>query len=149
MKKSEIIEKLKLIPLENEGGYVKELYRGEDNCYGTIYYLLGEDDFSAMHSLKHDEIWYYHDGPSLEMLLVYEDHDEIRYLGKDIANDEEPQIRVPANVYMGARQKEKGEYTLVSTSMAPAYDPDEFKIASYDDLKDRCQFKEVLSKLTK
>ncbi len=149
MKKSEIIEKLKLIPLENEGGYVKELYRGKDNCYGTIYYLLGENDFSAMHSLKHDEIWYYHDGPSLEMLLVYEDHDEIRYLGKDIANDEEPQIRVPANVYMGARQKEKGEYTLVSTSMAPAYDPDEFKIASYDDLKDRCQFKEVLSKLTK
>ena len=149
MTKKEIIDKLSLVPLENEGGYVKELHCGKDNCYGTIYYLLGEDDFSAMHSLKHDEIWYYHDGPSLEMLLVYEDHDEIRYLGKDILNREEPQIRVPANVYMGAHQKEKGEYTLVSTSMAPAYDPDEFSIASYEDLKDRCQNKELLSKLTK
>ena len=105
MNKEEIIEKLGLVPLSNEGGYVKELYRGESGSYGTIYYLLGEDDFSCMHSLKHDEIWYYHDGPALEMLLVYEDHDEIRYLGKNIVHDEEPQIRVPAGAFMGARQK--------------------------------------------
>ena len=109
MNKEEIINQLNLVPLTSEGGYVKELYRGENDSYGTIYYLLFEEDFSCMHSLQHDEIWYYHDGSSLEMLLIHEDHDEIRYLGKDILNGEEPQIRVPAGTFMGARQKEKGD----------------------------------------
>ncbi len=148
MTKQEIIRKLDLVPLKEEGGYVKELYRGKDDCYGTIYYLLTPDTFSRMHALKHDEIWYYHDGPALEMLLVYEDHDEIRYLGKDISNSEEPQIRVPAGTFMGAVQKEKGDYTLVSTSMTPAYDSDEFQSASYQDLKERCTHRDLLKKLT-
>ncbi len=149
MNKEEIINKLKLVPLEQEGGWVRELYRGENDSYGTIYYLLDEDSCSRMHSLKHDEIWYYHDGPALTMYLIHEDHDEIRCLGKDILNGEEPQIRVPAGTFMGAVQKEKGGCTLTSTSMTPAYDPSEFRLGSCEELESRSCHKDLLKKLCK
>ena len=149
MTKKEIIAKLGMVPLAEEGGYVKELFRGKDGSYGTIYYLLDEDSFSCMHSLKHDEIWYYHEGPSLVLLLVYDDHDEIRYLGKDFSSGEEAQIKVPAGTFMGALQKERKGWTLVSTSMAPAYDPAEFTPGDFEKLKDRCSHRELLKKLCK
>ena len=153
MTKKEIIEKLGLTPLLPEGGYVKELHRGKvingRQSYGTIYYLLDPDTFSCMHKLENDEIWYYHDGPALELYLIYEDRDEIRYLGKDILSGEEPQIRIPGGVYMGARMKEKGEYTLVSTSMVPAYSDNEFTLGTYEELKDRSTHQELLKELTR
>ena len=136
-----------------EGGWFSEVYTApfeKDGrpLAGSIYFLLDAGEVSRFHRIDCDEIWYYHDGPALEMLLVYEDHDEIRYLGKDISNSEEPQIRVPAGTFMGAVQKEKGDYTLVSTSMTPAYDPDEFQSATYEDLKERCTHRDLLKKLT-
>ena len=153
MTKDEVIKELKMVPLIPEGGYITDMYRGERingrESYGTIYYLLTPDTFSAMHKLEDDEIWYYHDGPSLEMYLIYEDHDEVRFLGKDITNNEEPQIRVPAGVYMGAHMKNEGEYTLVSTSMTPAYIDEEFVLGTYDDLLGRSSHPELLKLLTK
>lgn len=153
MKKEEIIKKLNLEPLIPEGGYVRSMYRGKNvndrESYGTIYYLLTPDAVSRMHKLEDDEIWYYHDGPALEMYLIYEDHDEVRYLGKDLMKNEEPQIRVEAGVYMGAHMKENGEYTLVSTSMTPAYIDEEFSLGSYDLLKDKSNHLQLLELLTK
>ncbi len=151
MKKEEIIRELKMEPLVNEGGFVKEVYRGEvkdgRESYGTIYYLLTNDCCSVMHKLDADEIWYYHDGPALEMLLIGEDQDEVVLLGKDVLNGERPQIRVRKGIYQGAHMAHKGEYTLVSTSMSPAYDTKGFTIGTYEELKDKTKHQDLLKKL--
>ena len=152
MTKQEVIDTLELVPLTGEGGFVNELYRGEEKdgrqIYGTIYYLLTPDCCSIMHKLDADEIWYYHDGPALEMLLIYEDHDEVVYLGNDLAAGQRPQIKVPKNVYQGSRMAYDGEYTLVSTSMSPAYDGKYFEAGDFDSLKDKTTHTELLRALT-
>ena len=153
MTKDDVINKLGLTPLLPEGGYVKELYKGKEEngrpIYGSIYYLLTPDTVSRMHKLEDDELWFYHDGTAIEMYLIYDDHDEIRYLGKDLNKNEEPQIRVPSGVYMGAHMKQDGEYSLVSTSMSPAYRDEEFNLGSYEELKDRSDHPELLELLTR
>ena len=52
----------------------------------------------------------------------------MRYLGKDLQKGEEPQILVPKGVWQGAHMACAGEYTLVSTSMTPAYDEKGFTV---------------------
>ena len=152
MNKDELIAKLGMVPLLPEGGYVRELYRGKEIngrfAYSSIYYLLTPDTVSRMHKLEEDELWFYHDGKTVELYLIYDDHDEIRYLGRDIENNEEPQIRVPAGTYMGARMKEEGEYSLVSTAMTPGYIDEEFVLGTYEELKDRSRNLKLLKMLT-
>ena len=152
MTKEDVIRILDLQPLTSEGGFVKEMFRGEEingrEIYGTIYYLLTPDCCSIMHKLDADEVWYYHDGPALEMLLIYEDHDEVRYLGKDLLKGEEPQILVPKGVWQGAHMACDGDYTLVSTSMSPAYDEKGFIPGSYEELKDKTEKHDLLRLLT-
>ena len=152
MNRQELIDTLKLIPLENEGGFVREVFRGEykdgRQTYSTIYYLLTPECCSIMHRLDADEIWYYHDGPALEMLLIYEDHDEVAYLGKDLTKGERPQVRVPKGVWQGCHMASEGEYTLVSTSMSPAYDPEHFEAGDYDTLKEKTKHIELIKALT-
>lgn len=151
MTKDQVIKALGLKPLLNEGGFVNEYHRGPyvngRQTYGTIYYLLTPNCCSTMHKLDADEVWFYHDGPALEMLLIYEDHEELRYLGNDILNGEEPQIVIPAGVWQGSHMKEDGEYTLVSTSMTPAYTLEGFEAGDYEKLKDRTENKELLKLL--
>ena len=154
MNKKQVIEKLNLKPLLNEGGFINEIYRSETkdengvSLCGTIYYLLTPDCCSVMHKLSVDEIYYYHDGPVLKMLLVYDDHSETVKIGKDILNGEVPQFCVPAGVYQGSRMSTKGEYTLLSTSMCPAYEASTFEIGTYEELKDRVDDPELLKQLT-
>ena len=148
MNRQELIDTLKLVPLENEGGFVREVYRGEmkdgRQTYSTILYLLTGECCSIMHRLDADEIWYHHEGPALEMLLIYEDHDEVVYLGKDLLHGERPQVRVPKGVWQGCRMAHEGEYTLVSTSMSPAYDEERFEAGSYDRLKEKTSHTDLL-----
>ena len=152
MTKDEVIRKFDMVPLVPEGGYVKELYRGKSvngrPIYGTIYYMLVPGCVSHMHKLDADEIWFFHDGNSVELYLIYDDHDEIRYLGKDLDSNEELQIRVPAGAYMGARMKDEGEYSLVSTCMAPAYTQKGFVLGTYEELINRSTHPELLKILT-
>ena len=152
MTKQEVIDTLELVPLVKEGGFVNELYRGEEKdgrqIYGTIYYLLTPECCSIMHRLDADEIWYHHDGPALEMLLIYEDHDEVVYLGKDLLHGERPQVKVPKGVWQGSHMATAGEYTLVSTSMSPAYDQNYFEAGDYDTLKEKTTHTELLRTLS-
>lgn len=150
LKLDEIIEKLELEPLEGEGGMWVRAYQSDEfigaNTFdgritdrpicNTIYFLLTPNSFSHMHKLVSDEIWYYHMGPSLKMLLVYPDGtSEIKVLGPKIDKGELPQITVRRGTYQGAKMKSKGEYTLVSTSESPAYQDVDYTIGTYDELK--------------
>ena len=156
MNKIDIINSLGLQPLPEEGGYYKEIYKANEKIdnrriCSTIYYLETSQSYSKMHVLDHDEVYYYHDGSPLEMLLVYIDHSEIIKLGKDVLNNEQPQYTVPKGVYQGSHLlNDTYDYSLVSTSSSPAYTNEGFKLGAYNELKDRCLDKlDLLKLLTK
>ena len=123
-----IIEKLGLVPLEGEGGMYRCTYAGVSDsegraAYSAIYYLLTERSFSHMHKLDADEIYHYYMGDSIELLLLYPDGKaECRILGCNLAKGEVPQLLVPAGCWQGSRVVQGGTYSLVGTTMTPAYD---------------------------
>lgn len=166
----EVIRLLDLKPLTVEGGmwaqgYVSDemvpadQFEGRDTdrpLYGTIYFLITPDSFSCMHKLATDEVWYHHCGPALKLLLIWPDgRSEIRLLGQDLLKGERPQIAVPRGVWQGSLMDMPHDprpdiYTLVSTSMAPAYQDRDFTAGTYDELKAYVpdEYENLLRKLT-
>ena len=161
----DVIRILDLKPLTGEGGmwaqgFVSDetvpagAFDGRDTdrpLYGTIYYLLTPGSFSCMHKLVTDEVWYHHSGPAAKLLLLYPaGSSEIKLLGQDLLNGELPQLCVKRGTWQGCIMNEDGPYTLMSTSMAPAYQDSDFAAASYDELKEyvSAENQELLRKLT-
>ncbi len=74
---------IEMLALEKhpEGGYYRETYRSEESIAAknlperfaggarsfstAIYFLLADEDYSALHRIKSDEIWHYYAGGTL------------------------------------------------------------------------------------
>jgi len=155
MTAEEIIKLLNLEPLPLEGGFFHQTYLcpekiphevlpgryKKDMPYGTaIYALLTENDFSAMHILDTDEIYHFYGGDPLEMLLLYPDgHGEVFILGDDLGTGMRPQKVVPKDVYQGSHPVKGGKhgYSFIGTTMAPAFEWDDFKLVERDELLEK------------
>lgn len=149
-----IIERLRLEPLEREGGYFRQTWcsqqkrqTAEANSSGpaearpvgtAIYFLVTSDQFSALHRLTSDEIWFFHLGDPLEMLMLHPDgHGETVTIGPDLTASERPQHVCPAQVWQGTRivpDQRKFGYALASCTMAPGFDWSDFELGVRDTL---------------
>jgi predicted cupin superfamily sugar epimerase len=130
--------------LDEEGTYVRELYRSElHNMDGepvetAMYGLYCHDpeSQSSFHVLTHDEVWSFYEGDCIELFLLYPDgSDETVLLGNDIHKGEVYQYTIPAGVYQGARLKNGGEYALYGCTVAPGFTMDCFTKGNVDLLK--------------
>ena len=133
------IEFLQMQP-HPEGGYYKETFRsetsfqfegfeGERSICTSIYFLLEKGQTSAIHRIKSDEIWYFHDGQTLEIIELDSNGNEtITRLGKDLLNGEVLQHVVPAGIWFGARLAEHSEYCLVGCQVSPGFDFKDFQL---------------------
>ena len=137
---AQLIEHLRLEPLTFEGGYFRQTYVAQESIaagalparYGgprnfgsAIYYLLtGEpDSFSALHSLKTDEIYHFYLGDPVEMLLLHPgSRSERVVLGSDVLGGQLVQFVVPRGVWQGSRLISEGSLALMGTTMAPGFD---------------------------
>jgi len=113
-----VIEALGLVPLEPEGGHVRQTW--PDDGSSAIYYLVERPDFSGLHRLEHPEIWAWHAGAPVSMLLIDAAGEVTEpVLGPDLAAGQRPQVVVPP------RTRQAGEpgsgCSLVSTFMAPPH----------------------------
>lgn len=134
MRASEVIELLGLEPLPGEGGYFAETWR--DAHGSAIYYLLVPGDFSAMHRVDAAELWHFHAGAAVKMLLLHPDGAaEMPTLGTDLANGQRPCVTVPAGTWMGAATT--GDWSLMGTTMAPPYHQEGFELGDADELTAR------------
>ncbi|MBI3241435.1 MAG: cupin domain-containing protein [Chloroflexi bacterium] len=150
MNAKEIIKFLNLEPLPIEGGYFRRTYSAEETIArsalpdryphakllsGTIYYLLHGDHFSALHRLLTDETYHFYLGDPVELLMLRPDgSSEVATLGHDLEAGQHVQYVVPRGVWQGSRLLAGGEFALMGTTMAPAFDPSDFELGQRDDL---------------
>ncbi|MBC7485805.1 MAG: cupin domain-containing protein [Cytophagaceae bacterium] len=138
------IDQLHLFP-HPEGGYYKETYRAKEDAAfegfegnrsisTAIYFLLEAKDKSHFHCIQSDELWFFHEGSSLEIFILREDKVEIITLGKNITKLEQLQAIIPAGVWFGARVKDQEGYALVSCTVAPGFDFRDFELGKKKEL---------------
>ncbi|MGE0173672.1 MAG: cupin domain-containing protein [Oligoflexales bacterium] len=141
----DVIEKLNLVPLPEEGGFYNETYRSSlifktangDRCSKTaIYYLLSPTDFSALHRVKHDEIFHFYAGDPVAMLMIDQTGEAKQVsLGNDILSDEFPQMIVPAGVWQGCRIKSPQiGWSLLGTTVSPGFEFIDFELGNRSEI---------------
>lgn len=126
-----VIELLGLEPLPQEGGMWAQTWRSP---HGTaIYALLRPGDFSALHRLDGVEVYHFHAGAPLRMLLLHPDGQVTEpVLGVDLEGGQRPQLVVPDGVWQGSETT--GEWTLFGTTMAPPFSWEGFELGDREQL---------------
>jgi predicted cupin superfamily sugar epimerase len=126
---------LDLAQLPLEGGLFRRTHLTE--AMSAILFLLADGEFSAMHRLAADEIYFHHAGSPLRLLLIDPDgvHREVT-VGADPAAGGVPQFLVPANWWQGSSAE--GSWSLVSTVVTPAFDWSLFELGVRAELIERC-----------
>ena len=153
------INKLELSP-HPEGGFYKEVYRAEESISNsalpsrysgdrshatTIYFLLRSCDISRLHRLKSDEIWYFHQGSPLELSIIYPDG-QLETI--PMSTDDNLQAVIPNNTWFGAKVLEEDSYSLISCSVHPGFDFNDFELANKEELlAEYPQHKELIEEL--
>lgn len=134
-----------------EGGYYRETYRsceqiapgalprryaGGSRAFATaIYFLLADDDFSALHRLRSDEIWYFHAGAPLTIHIIDKGGNySSQRLGCGVKAGFEPQAVIIAGNWFGASLDRKGTFALVSCMVAPGFDFRDFEMGDREEL---------------
>lgn len=144
---TEVIKKLELVPLPEEGGFYKETYRsnrtvssqelGEKTESTAIYYLITEESFSALHAVDQDEIFHFYAGSPVEMFQIDQNGVGSHILiGNDIFNYEIPQVIVAHGVWQGTKLKNPipGSWALLGCTVAPGFELQHFHIKSREEL---------------
>ena len=121
---NELVSLLNLHPLEREGGMYRETYRCKTSvngrsCGSAIYFLMTQNAFSHLHRMETDEVYHFYMGDPLELLEIdASGKATVHVLGNDIAAGQLPQLVLPG-----------GEYALFSTTMSPAFVPEDYENA--------------------
>jgi len=148
-----------------EGGCFKEIYRSEATVPGealpgydgprnlgtSIYFLLQDEEFSALHRIKQDELWHFYAGSTLtvHVIDVAGRYSPIR-MGPDPEAGECVQALVPGGSLFGASVDGSRGYALVGCTCIPGFDFADFEMLGRDELLGRYpQHKELIERLTR
>jgi uncharacterized protein len=127
-----------------EGGYYRETYRsgivtptpvGERSICTSILYMLTATDPSRFHRLRFDEVWFFHAGSPVEMVLL--DPVETVVVGPD-----SPQALAPGGRWMAARilgSELRGDvpppaWALVGCVVNPGFEYEDFEAGTCETL---------------
>jgi predicted cupin superfamily sugar epimerase len=138
---SPIVAALGLQP-HPEGGWFTETYRsahsftpdgypGGRSAATAIYFLLHPGERSRWHVVRSDELWLWHSGGPLTLVLGGDGPDpgEPRpvTLGPDVADGHRPQALVPGGTWQSA-EPAGPDPVLVSCVVAPGFDFADFTL---------------------
>lgn len=143
------IEKLGL-ESHPEGGYFKQTYKSAGTFTSSIgpnegnlkrsfstgiYFLLSNNNFSAFHRIKSDEMWHFYDGEAIEIFFIdLEGSLNKILLGNNPENGEVFQAIVPANCWFASQMAGTGKYALVGCTVAPGFEFEDFEMAKREEL---------------
>lgn len=133
-----------------EGGFFREVYRsnleieneklpvgfsGTRKLSTSIYYLLRSGEISRLHRLQSDELWYYHYGSSLKIVLL--DQEGVKHtkiLGAKLDKAEQLQVIIPSGTIFGAEVMDSDSFSLLSCMVSPGFEFDDFEVFDKEDL---------------
>ena len=136
------IAHLQLTP-HPEGGYFRRMYTaslalhppdrdGPRPLLTAIHYLLPAGQYSRLHRLKSDELWFFQLGAPLSVHVLDSRGDYRRLqLGGDPAADQQVQGVVHAGCWFGAgvESDDPAAFSLVTCTVAPGFDFADFELA--------------------
>lgn len=133
---NELLQSLGMRP-HPEGGHYVELYRSarrvevlernvQRSAITSIYFLLAAGEYSRWHRVMSDEIWHYHEGDAIELVL-FDQHGLRRVRLGPVARETRPTLVVPAGTWQAARTT--GPYTLCACTVGPGFEFADFSLA--------------------
>ena len=164
-KEAERIVKALNLSKHPEGGYFSEVYRsdetiendlserfsGKHSLYTSIYFLLSENDYSAFHVLKSDEIWHFYEGTTLDIHIINPDG-VLRTvsLGRNFEADEHFQYCIKAGHFFAAEVRDKSSFALVGCTVSPGFDYSDFELCKEKELIEKFSpHTDLITRLTK
>ena len=132
MTADEIVRLLDLKP-HPEGGHFRETFRDAGDPRGastSIYYLLKAGEFSHWHRVDAVEVWHWHAGAPLALMIAGDGATTTMLLGSDLVSGQVPQAAVPAGHWQAAQTR--GDWTLVGCTVAPGFEFSGFELAPKD-----------------
>lgn len=165
MTHQDVIEALGLVPLPEEGGYYKEVYRSEeriprsglpgrydgDRSFGTdIYFLIHRGEVSKFHRLRSDEIWYHHlGGPITVVELTPDGKTKKVEMGSDLERGQRLKYVFKRGSWFGASTSPGVEFALLSCAVIPGFEFADFEVGKREALlKAYPQAREEIERLT-
>jgi uncharacterized protein len=127
-----LIDALGLAP-HPEGGWYRETWRaqaadGERGHATAILFLLESGGRSHWHRVDADELWLWHAGSPLTLLIEEPQGVVEQRLGGNVLAGERPQLLVPAGAWQAAEARDG--WALVSCVVAPAFEFAGFELAA-------------------
>lgn len=149
-----------------EGGYFKQTYRaaltldedalpatfhGPRSASTAIYFLIGGDDFSALHRLAADEVWHFHLGSPMEVHSIDPTgKHRVATLGHNIDSGQLLQYVVPGGCWFGSCMVEQQSFALVGCTVAPGFDFADFEMGDRNRLmREYPQHTAIVERLTR
>jgi hypothetical protein len=142
----QLISRLGLLPLAREGGFFASAWTSTERlpngrpCASAILFLLTTTDFSAFHRLGMEEIWHFHAGDPVELVLLDPASGSGRaiVLGPEVTRNHAPHAVVTAGTWQGARldpaARDPRGWALLGCTVAPAWDEREFELGRRPEL---------------
>ena len=148
-----VIELLGLERLPHEGGFFRETYRaagmvqteaGRRASSTQIYYMLRPGETSALHRVRHDEVFHHYMGDPVTQLRIDDGtstHEpggdvqgvEVVTIGPDLEAGQRPQVVAAAHVWQGMVLGEGTfGYALLGCTVAPGFEWADFELISRD-----------------
>ena len=133
---NELLQSLAMRP-HPEGGHFVEIYRSarrvevlerqvQRSAITSIYFLLAAGEYSRWHRVLSDEIWHYHEGDAIELVL-FDQHGLRRVRLGPVSRETRPTLIVPAGTWQAARTT--GAYTLGACTVGPGFEFADFSLA--------------------
>jgi hypothetical protein len=159
------IDKLQLAP-HPEGGYYRQTYSsgitiaaealprgfaGPRAASTAIYFLIKDQNFSAFHRLRSDELWHFYAGSPLLVLSIdpsgqYSDF----LLGSDPDRGQTLQAVIPAGSWFASHVADWKSWALVGCTVAPGFDFADLELAKREELRTRYpQHRVIIERLTR
>ncbi len=133
-----------------ERGYFVETYRsalsihsadhnGTRNASTAIYFLLdARDGCTFLHRLRSDELFHFHEGGPLDVLLFPPiGPGRVVSLGLDISAGQRPQLVIPAGSWFATELAPGVSHCLWGCTVSPGFDFADFELAEGPELAAR------------
>ena len=125
-----------------EGGSFREVYTAPFDAEGrpmagSICFLLDGRELSHFHEIDCDELWFYHAGCGLRLILLDKSVRREILLGTDVEKGQRVLAVIPAGTVFAAENLDPEGFTFLSCVTTPQYVEQGFRLVSRDELRER------------